>query len=58
MLKFLKLGAVLFGLALAFITYVDDVKATAPPVTTGGCVGDGACGITEGGTRLIGKWVE
>lgn len=59
MTKLLKLGAVLFGLALAFIAYTDDVKADSPnPRSIGGCVGSGKCGVTANGTVLEGKWIE
>lgn len=56
--KLLKLGVVLFGLALAFIAYTDEAKADGPSVRGGQCSGRGACGITAGGTAVIGKWTE
>ncbi|HIX86715.1 MAG TPA: hypothetical protein H9848_08950 [Candidatus Parabacteroides intestinigallinarum] len=61
MSKFFKLSAVLFGLALAFVAYVDDVKAdpdTPTPKGIGGCVGRGHCGTTANGTVLSGQWRE
>jgi len=58
MTKLLKLGAVLFGLALAFIAYTDEAKADGPSARIGGCVGSGKCGVTANGTTLEGKWVE
>lgn len=36
----------------------DDDQPTMPDGPKGGCVGDGACGITKNGTILIGKWRE
>ena len=58
MLKLLKLGAVLFGLALAFISYTDEAKADSPTPRKGGCAGSGTCGVTSNGTLLFGSWSE
>lgn len=58
MMKLIKLSAILFGFALAFVVYTEDVNARYDK-PAGGCVGDnGHCGITASGTYLIGKWVE
>ena len=60
MKNILKLGLVLCGFTLATIATTTEVKAkeTITNVAAGGCVGNGACGMTSQGTSLIGKWRE
>ena len=57
MMKLIKLSAILFGFALAFVVYTEDVNARYEK-PSGGCVGNGYCGVTANGTHLIGKWEE
>lgn len=58
MRNLLKAGAILFGMALAFCLYANEVKATSTRAI-GGYVGNNhVCGTTVNGTTLNGIWIE
>ncbi len=57
-----KLLFVVIGFTLASLTtkkvYGHEFLTPTVPLSEGGCVGEGKCGITSEGTLLIGKWRE
>ncbi len=70
--KKLKLFAACCAIALTLAVSTSDGKAEGdtyqngttititenPPAGGGSCVGDGVCGTTKNGTKLVGKWKE